>query len=245
MTNPTPPGDFPLYQDLGAEWNDIVSAFPEDRRSELAPLLKSRIDAQIEPLKPWSEFSSQGVTPDHAKTALELQRVIEENPREVYEKIGQYLGITPQQAQQVVKESEAQAEDDDDPRIKTMQQQLDTLAQIALAQRQQESQAQMLAQQEAELEKQLSGLAKKYGDFDEEEVVMRMLHRDMTPEQAYLDYVNKVQEIRRRPIAPMVMGGSGGSIPRPSIDVKGLDNAKTKDLVVQMLQQAQAERNRP
>jgi hypothetical protein len=136
MGQPTPPGDSPLIEGLDSSWNDIVNYIPEDKRAEFAPKFKERVQS-YEALKPWEEFQKSGITPDHAGTALNLFSVIENNPREVYETIGKHLNITPQQAKEVVKEVEKEIDSgNDDPRLATLQQQVDTLAQIALANKQ-------------------------------------------------------------------------------------------------------------
>src|SRR3954470_1975547 len=125
MGQPTPPGDSPLIEGLDSSWNDIVNFIPEDKRADFAPKFKERVQS-YEALKPWEEFQKSGVTPDQAGTALNLFSVIENNPREVYETIGKHLGITPQQAKEVVKEVEKEVESgNDDPRLATLQQQVD------------------------------------------------------------------------------------------------------------------------
>jgi DNA-binding Lrp family transcriptional regulator len=240
MGQPTPPGDMPLYEGLSSEWNDIVGAFPEDKRNELAPLLKQRIDGFQEQIKPWEDLTKSGITPEHASTALNLFNVIENNPREVYETIGKYLGITPAAAKEAVEEMEDSGATED-PRLATLQQQVDTLAQIALAQRQQTAAEKQAADQDAAIEKELGSLKSKYGDVDEEEILMRMLHNNMTAEQAYQSYAAKVSQIRSTRPAPMLIGG-GGAVPRKSIDVTKLDNADTKNLVAQMMQHAAVEK---
>lgn len=240
MGQPTPPGDSPLFEGLDASWNDIVGAFPEDRRSELAPKLKERISS-YEDLKPWGEFSKNGVSPDQASTALNLYNIIETNPREVYDTIGKHLGITAKQAEEVVDELEDA--DSDDPRIAALQQQVETLAQIALAQRQQTSAEQQAAEQDAKLNKEIEDIQKKYGkDIPEDEILMRMLHKNMTAEQAYQEYSGRVSDIQKRRAAPFVMGG-GGTVPNRAIDPVKLDSKDTKSLVAQMMQHANSERN--
>lgn len=240
MGQPTPPGDSPLYDGLGSEWNDIISAFPEDRRSELAPKLKERISA-YEPLKPWEKFNKEGVTPEQADAALNIARAIDNNPKEVYETIGKHLGITAAQAEAVVEELEDA--DQDDPRIAKMQQQLDTLIQINLAQRGQTKQQEAQAAAEKQIQDELDGLRTKYGKdaVDEEQIVMRMLHQDMTAEEAFNAHTEYVDNVRRRRPAPLIMGGSGGSIPGKAIDPRKLDSKGTKDLVAQMLTHANNE----
>ncbi len=52
-----------------------------------------------------------------------------------------------------------------------------------------------------------------------------------------------VSEVRRTRPAPMIMG-QGGQIPRNSVDPVKLDGKATRNLVAQMFQQANDERNR-
>lgn len=241
MGQPTPPGDgVPLYEGLDASWNDIVGGFPEDKRAELAPKLKSRLETEYEPLRAYEDFHRSGVKPDQISGALSLYSMIENNPRQVYDAIGNYLGLTAQEVKQAAETMQEEV-DDDDPRIATMQRQLDTLTQIALAQRQQVTQQQQQEEQDAAIDKELKGLAKKYGDVDEQEVLMRMLHLNMTAEQAYQDYTSKFDKIRQRRPSPMVLG-AGGNIPANSIDPTKLSPTDTKSLVANMMQQAAAER---
>ncbi|MFY3741638.1 MAG: hypothetical protein HMLIMOIP_002096 [Candidatus Nitrosomirales archaeon] len=245
MGQPNPPGDnVPLIEGLDSSWNEIVSAIPEDRRTELGPKLKERITAttsQYEPLKQWEDLQKSGITPDFAGTAIGLFNLIENDPKQVYEAIGKHLNITPAQAKEVVEE--VQDGDQDDPRIQRMEQQLETLAQIALAQRQMTAQEQQAAEADAAVDKELSDLKSKVGDFPEDEIVMRMLHKDMTAQQAYEEYSGRVSELQKRRPAPMLMG-QGGSIPSRAIDVKKLDSKETKNLVAQMLESANVERNK-
>lgn len=246
MSQPTPPGDIPLYDGLGSEWNDIVSGFPEDKRAELAPKLKERIDS-YESYKQWDEFQKSGITPDQAKTALDLFSTIENDPRRVYETLGKYLGISTQEAKEVVKEVNAGNVDPNDPRaaeIAALKHQVDTLSQITIAQRQQEIQEQEVQAQSAALEKELDAVKKKFGaeNVDEDEIIMRMYDKGITAEQAHLQYMQKVEAIRARRPAPMVLGGSG-AVPQRQIDVTKLNNMDTKNLVAQMMQQAVNQQN--
>lgn len=241
MVQPTPPGDIPLFDGLGSEWNDVVGALPEDRRSELAGSIKSRMDSYA-PLKQWEELQKSGVDPQFVGTAIDLYRTIENNPRATYDAIGKYLGISPQEAQQVVQQIQEDDGEDEDPRdarMNRLQQQYDTMAQLMVAQRQQETQQKMVASEEAKLERELKALEAKHGaeNVNQREIIMRMLQFDMTAEQAFEDFESLASGIRQRRPSPMVMSGSNGSsVPRQTIDPKTLSRADTKSLVVQMLQ---------
>jgi hypothetical protein len=238
MGQPNPPGDIPLFEGLGSEWNDVVGAFPEDKRAELGASLKERISG-YETLKPWETFAKNGMTPDTVQQAVDVFDIINRNPREVYDTIGKALGITPQQVQQVIEEGEGD-DDDDDPRdaqILQMQNQLDTLSKIQLAQHQQELSARQAAESDKALENELGALKQKHGDFDEEQVLMRMLHKGMNAEEAYADHAQYVDNIRSRRPAPTLLGGAG-SIPNRSIDPVKLNSKDTRSLVAQMMEAA-------
>jgi len=243
MGQPNPPGDLPLIEGLGPEWNEFVSAFPEDQRSTLGPKLKdhvSSITSEYEPLKQWADFQKAGVTPDQASMALNIFEVIEKNPREVYDALANHLGISKAEAKEVVKE--IQNDDSGDSRIETLKNQVDTLTQIALAQRNMTAKEQEDADAEAWLDEQLGTIKQKYGDsIDENQIIMRMAHAGMTVEEAYQDWSNMVAQIRKTREAPVLMG-SGGNIPtNRAIDPKKLDSKATKDIVRQMLDHANAQ----
>ena len=243
MGQPTPPGDMPLIEGLGSEWNEFVSAIPEDQRAALAPKLKERVtdyETRIESYKPWEELQKSGITPEHANTAVGLFATIENNPREVYETLGKHLGISTEQAQQVVEELDEA--DGTDPEIQRLKQQVDTLSQITLASKQQERQAQLAAENDAKLDAEIAGVKKKYGEHvPEDELLMRMLHKGMTAEQAYQEYSSRVNDIRSTRPSPMLLGGGSGAIPQKTIDPTKLNNKDTKSIVAQMLDHSNSE----
>jgi hypothetical protein len=247
MGQPTPPGDMPLIEGLGSEWNEFVSAIPEAQRAELGPKLKERINGYEERVKvyePWEQFRKSGITPEHADVALRVFSTIENNPKEVYEAIGKSLGITAAEAKEVVKEVQTGKIDTtgEDPRLQTLQQQVDTLSQIALAQRNMTAEQTREKEAEAAIESDIAAVKKKYGnDVPEDQLIMRMYTKDMTAEEAYQDYSNFVSEVRKTRPAPMVMG-AGGTVPNRAIDPRKLDSKETKNLVAQMLDHANAER---
>lgn len=240
MTDPTPPANTPLFEGLDPSWNDIVSAFPEDKRGELAPLLKSKLD-EYEPLKQWEDYSKSGLNKEHVDSALNIMSIIENDPKQVYELLQKHLGLTPQEAQQAV-DDVIENSDGEDPRWTRMEQQLNTLSQIMLGNHQQTLAQQQQAAADAAIQKDLDGLKAKYGNVDEAQVVMRMLHLDMSPEEAYQDYTKRDAEIIRRRPSPMLMPSNGNAIPNKQIDVRKLDGRGTRDLVAQMFEHDKQER---
>lgn len=238
MGQPNPPGDIPLIEGLDSSWNDVVSAFPEDKRSELGSQLKERISG-YESLKPWESFTKSGYTPETVQQAVDVFDIINNRPREAYETIGRALGITPQQAQKVVEEIEEE-ENEEGPNsseIEQLRRQVQILSEIQLAQRQQETTAQQQAQQDRELEAELNALKKQYGDFPEQEILMRMSHMNLSAEDAFKNYTEFADSIRARRPAPTLLGGSG-SIPNRRIEPQKLDAKDTRSLVAQMMEAA-------
>src|SRR3990170_3385601 len=240
MTEPNPAdAGIPLVENGNPAWNPYLQYVPAEKRQEVVPLLQEwdkRYNKLNEEYAPWQEFSKAGV-----------YSVLENQPQVVYESLGQFLGITPKEAKEAVEELEEDAPGtvesiENDPRFQTLKQQVDTLAQITLAQRQQDQQSQLEKQQEQELDAELTKLKKEKGDFPEEEIIMRMLHMDMSPEEAFNHYEGLVSEARKRRPAPFLLGTGAGTIPKPSVDVKSLDSAGRKELMTQMLRHAIQER---
>lgn len=230
---PTPPGNTPLFEGLGTEWNDIVGAFPEDKRAELAPKLKERIDA-FAPLKEYEDFHKSGVTPQQINDALNLSSVVENHPRQVYDKIAEYLGITPQQAQEVVEEVEEAAEEGD-TRFDAMKRQIDILSEIILNERQGKMQELQRAEADKALDNEIAAVKKKYGDVDEDQILLYMSRGDLNAEQAYLAYTKRDSEIRSRRPAPTLLG-AGQAVPRQQVDYTKLSSEDTKKWVAQMIE---------
>lgn len=246
MGQPNPPGDVPLVEGLSPEWNDIVSGFPEDKRAEYAPKIRERLSSYEtvqQAYEPWKNLQDSGLTPELASTAATLYRLIESDPRQVYETIGQHLGITPQQAKEVVQDAKEDQEDED-PRfakLSTLEKQVQIMSQILLGQREAETQQKAQEEADAALDKELKALKAKYSDVDEEQVVMYMAQHNVDAEEAYKRYTERDNNIRARRPAPFVLG-SGGHIPtNKPIDPKTLSPADTKSLVAQMMQQGNNE----
>lgn len=252
---PTPNNsNIPLVEGLDPSYNDIVSHIPEDKRPEAANKLKewhqNYTKAQEEAAK-WQDFSQSGVEPHYAQQAVNVLYALEHQPEVVFQALQKHLGYTPQQAGEAMEQMQQQATEQtgeqnqqidltNHPEFKQMKSQLDAAAQILLSQREEAQKTELQQQQDAALEKDLKELEKKYGEFPEHEVVMRMAHWNMSAEEAYNDYTKFAQEQFSRRPAPFVLGG-GGQVPRQPVDVKKLTDKDTKSLVTQMLEHSQAE----
>lgn len=238
--DPPTPNSMPLVEGGNPAWNDVLQYVPEDKRQEVVPKLQEwdqNFQQVQESLSPWKEFVDSGVDPETAQVALNVLQTIETNPEAVYEAIGKSLGITKQEAEELVDEvveEESQASGISREQFEALAKQSNAMAQILLAKREEEA----LAQQESELDKELSGLREKYGDFPENEIVYRMLHSDMSAEDALKDYAQFEENLfRQRRQAPRVLSG-GGMIPQPKVDPVKLDDRGTRDHVAEMIRAA-------
>lgn len=238
---PPTPNSMPLVEGGNPAWNDVLQYVPEEKRQEVVPKLQEwdkNYQQVQESLNPWKEFVDSGVDPETAQIALNVLQTIETNPEAVYEAIGKSLGITTEEAEELVDEVTAEELPTtgaiSKEQFEALAQQSNAMAQILLAKREEE----MLAQQEQELNKELTDLRNKFGDFPENEVIYRMLHSDMSAEEALKDYVQFEENLfRRRPTAPRVLSG-GGMIPQPKVDPVKLDDKGTRDHVAEMLRAA-------
>lgn len=237
MGQPTPPGDIPLYDGLGTEWNDVLSAVPEEARSTVGSAIKGRIsdyDTRLNSYKNWDDVIKSG-DPEHVKTALGVYNTIENKPQEVYELLGRHLGISTAEAKKVA--DAVESDESGDPRIEEMQRRIDTMTQILVGKHQEELRSVQLKEQEDALAKELSDLKTKHGEIDEEHILMLMSHNNVSAEDAYKQYEALVTKIRGNRPAPMVLGSSGG-IPRQGVNPRTLDSKDTKNLVATLLQQS-------
>jgi hypothetical protein len=246
---PTPNDSaIPLVEGLDASWNPVLSSIPEDKRAEAASVIKERNSqyTQLEKdFEPWSDFNKSGITPDTAQFALDLYYAMEHQPEQVYAALGKHLGVSAREVKTAMEESTESTEQpagsagDVDftqhPTFQQMKQQMDAMAQILIANRDAETQTQQQREQDAALEKEMSALKSKVGEFDEREILMRMAQLDMNAEEAYEDYSSFVNKVRGKQPAPFVIGG-GGAAPRPALDVKKMNDKQTKDLVTQMIE---------
>lgn len=242
--DPTP-SDMPLVAGGNPAWNDVLQHIPEDKRGEVVPKLqewdKNFQDVQSK-LAPWKEFIDRGVDPDTADLGVNVLNTIENNPQAAYEAIGKHLGISTQQAKEAVEDLQedqkaaAQAGSGiTSEQYESLKKQSDAMAQIIIANRQQEE----ITAEEQQLDQELTALKKEKGDFPEQEIIYRMMHGDMSAQDAYDDYVKFEEDLfKQRRQAPRVLSG-GGMIPQPKVNVNELDRKGTKDHVAQLLINAQ------
>lgn len=228
-------------------WDDVLSVLPEQFHPVVTPHFQKwdqsaqqRVEqanqsvAQFEPYKP---FVENGISPEDLEQGLQLMYQINQDPKAVYEALGQAYGLTSAQVEAVIEGEgeEGEPQNFQDPRFDQIQNGLDLVAQTLL----QQEQAKISAQADAELDSELTSLREKFPNFDEH-YVLSLVANGATMEQAAQQYEALTQNILQqnpRPFAPNVMGNSSGGtgLPSQAIDPKTLDGAGRRALVAQML----------
>lgn len=234
-------------EDLDPQWQSYLEFVPEEQKEEAVAKIEE-IDksykAESEKLKPWEEFANKGFEPEQINFALGVVDAIEKDPQQVYDALAKHLGISKKDAQKIVEDDKKNKEGEQtEPwkqQYQSLEEKVNTLTQIALAEKKEKDDEKTIKQQEQELDKELSDLKAKKGEFDETDILMRMRAGNISAEEAYDQHVSYVKQIRERKAAPYVLG-TGAPIPPGKVDVKKLDGKGTKDLVRQYLEHANAE----
>lgn len=248
----TPAGGDQQQNDTGINpaWNDLLSSVPAGLHSQITPHLTKwdqnfqskigEVHSQYEPYKP---FIENQVAPDQINYALGILNAIEERPQEVLQALQAYMGldIPDEQGQnQNLPPQDNGPSDQPDwvnhPEFQRMNEMVNTMAQLLVQQRESEANAQY----DSQLESDLSAAKDKFGDYDEEWVLTKLLNNpDMSVEKAvesFKEFENGILSRHRQPGPPVLP--AGGSVPNPSFDPTKLGDKDRRATVAQMLQQA-------
>lgn len=232
-------------------WQPILDVLPTSLHGIVSPTLKDwdrgvqerfrEIHSQYEPLKAYEGFAKAGVPVEDIASALGLLQAINDDPRGVWESMGNHYQFM---AEQAAAAQEQQNSDDPfsdsyvDPseeRIATLEKTLQSLVQTLTQEREQSTQQ----EQSRAMEEALSELKTKYGEYDREFVLTQMA-AGLDAEDAVKSYMALVDRIKsdvNRPTAPVVVGGGSGGVVAPQ-DSKNLTPAQRRDRVAQMLRSA-------
>lgn len=219
-------------------WNDFFEVVPEEYHQALTPVLTnwdkgvnerfSKIHEDYAPFK--------GVDKEQFEFAMSLADRVENEPLEIYNALHEYL------SEQGLLESLGQGDDDDaaveedkgnfDPRYSKLEQGFQTLAEAYLHQEQLKAEA----EEDAALEAELDDMREKYGDFDEEFVLSKMVNGMDTEEavQAYVQFVDKLASQMGRP-APRIVGSAGAFPGQGTVNPSKLNQTQREDLVADYL----------
>lgn len=258
MTGPVDGGQ-EVVQTEGADsgginpaWEQYYGTAPQEVRDQyLTPAFKQwdeNVNNMVQKVhseyEPWKPVISQA-DPHTAQWAISVANQLNQNPQMVYEALGEWLkekGITPQEVQagstgqgQQQPNGSNQDEAPWRPELQNLQQQNQLLTDYLRAQRE----AQQNAELDAQLERELTDVQSKYrlSDRDMPFVLGLMANNDMSTETAAKAVADYQTQFKPK---PLIMG-SGGGVPGAGIDPSKLDAKGTKNLVVQMLMDNQAQ----
>lgn len=158
-------------------WSPLLEKLPDEFHGMIAPTLKEwdqnfqRVQSQFSPYK---DFAEQGVDPAQITASMQLAKVIQENPRLVYDKMVEYYGDEwgINNSGQGVVEQGNPVEDasldggaegvpfevENHPMFQQMQQQMQAMTQFQQAQ----IEAQQMAQINAELDRDFKAVETKF-----------------------------------------------------------------------------------
>lgn len=237
------------YQGQGhPAWRQILDQIPEEYHSKVMPTLADwdagvsrrfqQLHDEFAPLKEFEETD-----PEELRQALKIYKSLNEDPSATWETIGRVYGLSPQKISQATSDDDFDLDSLPDA-VKNRLMQVDQQNAIIqdLQSRFEEQQAldNEAAEDEA-LENVLEELAEEFGDFDEDYVV-GLIAAGVDPEEA----VGRFQEIAERmgyyedddeeeEDYPQIMSAGGGIPNAGDVNVNGLSNQDTQELVAELL----------
>lgn len=236
-------------------WQEFLEVVPQELHTQVTPLLEKwdkgvqerfqKVHSQYEPYKP---IIDAGIDSDTMQFALNLLNSIEENPRLVYDALGNYHKFNVPDGNGPAG-GQGQLEPEVDPqnnqyneKFATLERQQQIMASHLLKQREAEVEAQEAAKLDSELDQMREKYGKTKGEFNEKFVLAMMVNGDSTEEAVQKYYEFRDAELKRHSQKPLIMG-SGGALPHLNTDPRKLDDKGTRELAVQMLAAAAAQRN--
>lgn len=216
----------PTGQGQNPAWNEFYDAIPENFREEVQPHINPvlekwdrNVQNRFETYKPYEKYVNEKVDPQVIDYAMGLLNTLNEDDgaMQVWQQLGSYLE---QQGLLGQEEDEEDEEEDFDygslpPQLRKQIEQLQggfsTLAEYNLAQEQQRRDA----ENDAALDAELNDLKNKYGEYDEDWVLAKMVN-GMDAEDAvksYHEWLDKTLQSRNRPRPFKPLGSGSGEFP--------------------------------
>jgi hypothetical protein len=223
-------------------WDKLLTDLPRQMHPIVSPHLKQwdqNYNRMAQEYAPWKKtFADKGITAEELNTAHSLYQLINTNPQELYRRLGEALGVSTQQAQQMVNDPNAAQpgqnqqdyqnypgyEEDPnqqqvDPRLQALQQQNEMLMQRF----QQDEYQRNVSNIEQQIDQQIRGLINQYGNVNVPDLMVRVQAQMARNEQVDINrafseqqqYNQQIIAMSRNPsaTAPRVMPTSGGIPP--------------------------------
>lgn len=247
-------------QENKAPYADYLEKLPETIRPLVEPVFKDwdagvtqRFQELHSQQEPWKPVLDQ-YQPDDVLGALQVSQILEQDPvrfltafAEAYpDLVKEALGQGGPEATNTPTPASEQGLGDldpDDPVAKQLKAMQDQLAQLTgnLTERQEQE---LMQQQQQELDQILAGLHEQHGDFDDTFILAQMAYANRTPEQAMQawneaksKFGGTASNAQTQTPAPSPIPSNGG-IPSTQFNAEDLQDGDVKNLVAQLLEQA-------
>lgn len=216
---------------INPAWKDVLDKVPTQFHSVFTPKLKEW-DQNYQQLArdyaPYKQFSQQGVKAETLQQAMTLYNLIDQNPQEIYRRLGEALGQFNQQVQQQGQQDQEQefdySPDEEDPQDGGQQQEdprfVQMMQQMQMLQDQNNNfQQQYLTNQYSQqIDAEIKGLVQQHGQFDVQDVMNRFLAQmqrgeDPSITKAYQEqqtFIQNWQAAHQKAPAPQVLSPNGG-----------------------------------
>lgn len=123
----------PAWQPIFDEFdNDPSMKFISDKiKEKLTPHLTRQDQAYQEvttKYAPYKDYVDNNISPELINQSINAFRYLNENPKEVHQKLSEFLGITVAEAKKLEESIPDESDDDSDPRLKTLEEKLNQLS---------------------------------------------------------------------------------------------------------------------
>lgn len=200
-------------------WNTLREHVPDEAWDNVQPILSDwdrGVQQRFEKYSPYNQYIENKVDPETIDYGLGLMERLnsDEGALEVYNALAEHLRVQGLLDSGQEPEPVVSAATDENPyaaQLAAMEQKWEMLAEAFVQKQKSEEQLRLEEEQDMFLEAELARAHDQYGDFDDREILMRLVSSDgeMSIDDAVQDYFSFVENIRQRPAAPRIMGSSG------------------------------------
>lgn len=242
---------------INPAWNPLLEKLPSSLHNLVTPELRNwdknyqkSLNEVHSQYAPYKEYVENKVEPDQINYALKMLEAINTRPLDVINALNEYAkqnGLIQEPSAPQGNEQQGQVDDSEipdellqHPKFVEMQKQLEQVTGF-LAQQQQ---SQLQAQQDKEIQDELTELRKpeRYGEFDEDWVITKAIQDAHSGKQvtSLEPYVKQFKEFEKKVAEKVAKPGPtvlppGGIVPDNQLDVKTLSDKDRRALVIQQL----------
>lgn len=243
----------PVQQEekLNPAWEPMLNKIPEAFRGMVTTDLRQwdqnyqqgiqQVHSQYEGYKP---FLEQQISPEALNNAMLVQQALENDPEQFIKTVAEYYNLQLGEQGQPDPEDAGDGEGlpfdiTQDPQFQQYQKVTELMAQQMMSQ----AQAQEATQMDQQLDSDFEAAKQKYGEFNEDLVLQRMLATGEDIDGA-VEFVNgaiqaEVARHRNPGASAPIMMGAGGGLPSQQTPVGNLSPQDRRALVMQRLAAAQ------